>query len=69
MKGFLIITAICVFLQFALFIPFIFIWEKDCKELGKDNIAVSLQERFFAWCVCCPIWLVPIIIFAKGAMK
>jgi len=43
-------------LQFILFIPFYLIWRKDCKEIGKDNLAVSLEERFFYWAMFCPIW-------------
>lgn len=48
---------VCILLQIILFLPFYFIWRKDCKELGKDNLAVSLEERFFAWLVFCPIWI------------
>lgn len=47
---------ICVLLQFILFIPFYILWKKDCKEIGKDNLALSLQERFLIWCWMCPIW-------------
>jgi hypothetical protein len=45
-------------LQFILFIPFYLIWRKDCKEIGKENLAVSLEERFFYWLGLCPIWAV-----------
>ena len=48
---------VCILLQLILFLPFYLIWRKDCKELGKDNLAVSLEERFFAWLVFCPIWI------------
>jgi hypothetical protein len=48
---------VCILLQLVLFLPFYLIWRKDCKELGKDNLAVSLEERFFAWLVFCPIWV------------
>jgi hypothetical protein len=48
---------ICVLLQIVLFIPFYLIWIKDCKTIGKDNLAVSLQERFLYWIIFFPIWL------------
>ena len=48
---------ICIFLQLILFIPFYFIWKKDCKSIGKENLAVSLEERFIAWILVCPIWI------------
>lgn len=44
-------------LQLILFIPFYFIWKKDCKNIGKENLAVSLEERFIAWMLVCPIWI------------
>lgn len=28
------------------FIPFYFIWRKDCKEIGKEHLAVSLKNAF-----------------------
>jgi hypothetical protein len=49
---------ILIALQFILFIPFYLIWRKDCKEIGKENLAVSLEERFFYWLGLCPIWAV-----------
>ena len=64
--AFLIITLIAVFLQLVLFVPVYFVWKKDCKEIGKENLASSLGDRFKNWLVLCPIWLVPIIIFLKG---
>jgi len=47
---------VCILLQFVLFIPFYIIWRNDCKKIGKDNLAVSLSERFFYWLIFCPIW-------------
>ena len=41
-------------------------WRKDCKERGKENLAVSLKERFLHWLILCPIWMLPIIIKLKG---
>lgn len=48
---------ICILLQVILFLPFYFIWRNDCKKIGKDNLAVSLQERFLTWLIFCPIWI------------
>jgi hypothetical protein len=47
---------ILIALQLILFIPFYFIWRKDVKEIGKENLAVPLEERFFYWLLLCPIW-------------
>jgi hypothetical protein len=52
---------ICFCLQFVLFIPFYLVWRNDCKKIGKENLAVSLQERFFTWLAMCPIWLIGLI--------
>lgn len=52
---------ICIILQFILFFPFYMIWRNDCKKIGKENLAVSLQERFFTWIIFCPIWLVGLL--------
>jgi hypothetical protein len=49
---------ICILLQIVLFIPFYLIWRNDCKEIGKENLAVSLTERFMVWIFYCPIWLI-----------
>lgn len=50
-----------IVLQLIMFIPFYLIWRKDCKTIGKDKLAVSLEERFIAWLLFMPIWLIPII--------
>lgn len=63
--NFWVAEIVCVLLQFILFIPFFLKWKKDCKEIGKDNLAVSLKERFIAWIICCPLWLVPILEVAE----
>jgi hypothetical protein len=52
---------ICLLLQIILFLPFYLIWKSDCKKIGKDNLAVSLQERLLYWVILCPIWLVGIL--------
>lgn len=61
MMGFWIVELICIALQFVLFLPFYLIWRKDCKEIGKENLAVPLSERFLVWIVFCPMWAVPIL--------
>ena len=50
---------ISILLQLVLFIPFYLIWRNDCKTIGKENLAVSLAERFVVWILYCPIWLTP----------
>lgn len=57
---------ICMALQFVLFIPFYFVWRTDCKKIGKERLAVSLSERFFAWAVVFPLWIVPVLFLVKG---
>ena len=52
---------ICILLQLVLFIPFYLIWRNDCNIIGKDNLAVSLQERFLYWLIFCPIWLAGVL--------
>jgi hypothetical protein len=52
---------ICFLLQLVLFVPFYLIWRNDCKEIGKNNLAVSLEERFMYWLMLCPIWLMGLI--------
>jgi hypothetical protein len=64
--NFWIVEAVCVALQLLLFIPFYCAWIQDCKNIGKDNLAVPLSERFFAWLIVFPIWLCPIVCVLKG---
>lgn len=52
---------VMMILQFVLFIPFYLIWRRDCKKYGKDNLAVSLGERFRAWVIVVPLWLLPFL--------
>ena len=47
-----------IFLQLILFVPFYFLWKIDCRKIGKENLAVSLEERFMAWLLVCPFWIV-----------
>jgi hypothetical protein len=56
---------ICLLLQIVLFMPFYLIWKSDCKNIGKENLAVSLQERFLFWIMFCPIWLMGILDVIK----
>ena len=48
---------IIALLQIVLFIPFYVIWRGDCKVIGKNNLAVSLEERFITYLIVCPIWI------------
>lgn len=64
--NFWVAEIIFVALQLVLFIPFYLVWRKDCKVIGKDNLAVPLSERFFVWLVCFPLWFVPILCIVKG---
>ena len=50
-----------IILQLITFIPFYLKWKKDCKEIGKDKLAVPLGLRFLVWLACCPIWAIPFI--------
>jgi hypothetical protein len=52
---------IFIALQFILFLPFFIIWKKDCEEIGKENLAVPLGERFLAWIAYFPLWIIPIL--------
>jgi hypothetical protein len=61
----MIMFVVCIALQFILFIPFFIIWKKDCKEIGKENLAVSLKERFTVWVIYFPIWLLPLLNVLK----
>lgn len=61
-KAWVFLELCSVFLQLVFFIPFYLIWRKDCKEIGKENLAVSLKDRFIAWCLWFPFWLFPILI-------
>lgn len=58
---FWIAELIFVGVQLGLFLPFYFIWRNDCKEIGKENLAVPLKTRFIYWCIYFPIWAIPII--------
>ena len=62
---FVLIEILCIALQFILFFPFYLIWKKDCEEIGKENLAVSLGVRFLVWCFVVPIWTFPIVAFTN----
>lgn len=49
-------------MQVLLFIPFFCLYKKDCKKIGKNKLAVSLTDRFFAWIIIFPIWVFPILM-------
>ena len=61
MMNYIVAEIICVLSQFILFIPFYLVWKKDCKEIGKEKLAVSLKERFTAWIILFPLWLMPVL--------
>lgn len=48
-------------LQLILFMPSFFIYIRDVKTIGKENLAVGLGERFLAWLIVFPIWIIPIL--------
>ncbi len=52
-------------IQIVFFIPFYIIYIKDCKKIGKENLAVSLTERFIAYLLVFPIWVFYILEFIK----
>ena len=64
--NFWIAELIAILLQFLLFTPFYIVWRKDCKEIGKDNLAVPLSERFYIWLMFFPLWIVPIVYIIKN---
>jgi hypothetical protein len=65
----IIFEIVCVVLQFVLFLPFYLIWRKDCREIGKENLAVSLGERFEVWLICCPLRALPIVDLIKKSRR
>ena len=62
---FLIPELIFIALQFILFIPLYVVWKNDCKNIGKDRLAVSLKERFLYWVILFPLWIIPIMWLLK----
>ena len=62
---FLISELIFIALQFILFIPLYVVWKNDCKNIGKDRLAVSLKERFLYWVILFPLWIIPIMWLLK----
>lgn len=60
----LIFALCCIAVQLIGFIPFYFKWKKDCKEIWKEMLAVSLQDRFIAWLICFPFWSFPLLVLA-----
>lgn len=66
MKWFLLLSVASAILQLTLFIPFFLMWREDCKRIGKENLAVSLKERFIAWIVFFPFWMIPVIVIIES---
>lgn len=52
---------IAVAAQFVLFIPLYIEWKRDCEKIGKENLSVSLKERFITWILFCPIWVLGLL--------
>ena len=50
----MVVVAILIFLVINVpaYIYVYFAWRKDCKEIGKDNLAISLKERMKALFLC-----------------
>jgi len=40
-------------------IAIVMIWRKDCKEFGRENLAVSLGGRLYAFFLC---FVLPVIL-------
>ena len=34
-------------------------WKRDCEEIGKENLAVSLWERIRAFAIC---FVIPVVV-------
>ena len=41
-------------------------WKRDCKEIGKENLAVPLWERIKAFVVC---FVIPVFVGIAISMK
>ena len=41
-------------------------WKRDCKEIGKENLAVPLWERINAFVVC---FVIPVFVGIAISMK
>lgn len=50
----IIILSAIIFLELLGILGIVIDWKKDCKELGKENLAVSLKERIIAYI----IWII-----------
>lgn len=44
-------------------------WQKDCKEIGKDNLAVPLGERLRAYFICFILPIILTIIFCSTGLS
>ena len=61
LKTFFVAEIVAVFAQLLLFTPFFFIGRRECKYIGKENLAVPLKTRFLYWCIFFPLWAIPLI--------
>ena len=54
------IAAVCVVCVWTIeIIAIVMRWQKDCKEYGKEHLAVSLWERLRAFAIC---FVIPVIV-------
>lgn len=67
--NFWVAEGICVIVQAVGFIPFYLEYLKDCKEVGKERLAVPLVDRVKAWLTVFPVWVIPIICAIKDYLR
>ena len=49
MKEKLILAIIVGTIDLLIFLGVMLVWYEDCKEIGKNNLAVSLKERIITY--------------------
>jgi len=49
MGSIMIILYILICIEILGIIPILLIWNKDCREIGIENLAVQLKDRIFAY--------------------
>ena len=57
----LIFSIVCIVLQFIPLAIAYFGWKRDCKTIGKENLAVPLLDRIWAGLICFPFWMGPLL--------
>lgn len=61
MKIFILLSIIAIILQLLGFIPVYLKYRKDCKEIGKDKLSVSLLDRILYYLIVFPFWAMPLL--------